>query len=598
MKKWYVLILAALLWLPNAQAQLTSPTQANPFAQDNEFLPVEQAFKFSFEQRGNKLTLSWDIAPGYYLYRKQFKTVVKDAQVNEPSMPPATPHEDEFFGVTEVYYHQVSLDYDIEESAQDGMVKIQYQGCASAGLCYPPTVKVVYLDAVGSTPNDGIATSDGSQTAAPVESEQFQLARLLENDLGIALLTLLGLGLLLAFTPCVFPMFPIVSAIVLGGKKQVSTGQAFTLSFVYVQGMAVTYSILGLVVASVGVQFQAALQHPVILVTFIALFLVLAAAMFGLWELQLPSRWQEKLNSVSNQQKGGNLIGVFFMGAISGLVASPCTTAPLTAILLVVAQSGDLLNGFAALYALSIGMGIPLILFAMTGGKLLPKAGAWMNTIKALFGFMMLAVALFFVERMWISVWTEVLWATLGLAMFGYLSTVNQHTQFSFAKGVRTTFIFVGMFAATLYGYQHLQQGLGLQSSLSSADSATPSAAHPSFIKVRDLNDFEMKLAEANRQGKSVMVDLYADWCVACKEFEAYTFPDQRVQQALSNTVWMQIDLTDNTPTNLAFQQHFDILGLPTILFFDAEGRELQSGRVTGFMGAADFADHVERLLD
>ena len=591
MKKLMLLLVSCwtLFALP-AQAQIDKSELADLFAEkDDDFLPVDDAFRFEFSQQGNQLVLTWQIADGYYLYKHQFKTVNKDAVLGEAQFPPASPHEDEFFGVTEVYYQTVSIRFDIQQAQQDGVVKVQYQGCAEAGLCYPPTVKVVYLDKV-----EAGAGATQAADSTPPESEQFQLARLLENNLPLALLTLLGGGLLLAFTPCVFPMFPIVSAIVLGGKKQVSTSRAFTLSAVYVQGMALTYSILGLVVASVGVQFQAMLQHPYILSVFIVLFVVLAAAMFGLWELQLPSSWQVKLNNVSNQQQGGSLFGVFLMGAISGLVASPCTTAPLTAVLLVVAQSGDLLTGFIALYALSIGMGIPLILFAMTGGKLLPKAGAWMNVVKTIFGFMMLSVALFFVERMVSNMWTELAWAALGLTMFTYLSVFNQTTAASFAKGVRTLVIFLGLFASAMYGYQQLNLG-SPQTGTSQASSTTHSS---DFMRVRDLADFEQKLAAANAAGKSVMVDLYADWCVACKEFEKYTFPAPEVKAALANTVLMQIDLTDNTPTNLAFQQHFDVKGLPTILLFDTKGKELNRARVTGFMNAEKFAAHVNQALN
>lgn len=325
--------------------------------------------------------------------------------------------------------------------------------------------------------------------------------------------------------------------------------------------------------------------------------------MFGLYEIQLPSKWQENLSRLSNNQKSGNLVGVFVMGVISGLVASPCTTAPLTAILLVVAQSESLLFGFTALYALSLGMGIPLILFGMTGGKLLPKAGNWMNVIKAIFGFMMLTVAILFIERIYVSPLTELLWAVLGLSLFAYLFTMNQDSQTSFTKGARSLFVMVGFVASVLYAFQALHLNsllpstiLSFQDSQQNNSHAKPS--HPEFLVVRDLDDFDAKLSAANAQGKSVMVDLYADWCVACKEFEKYTFPDPAVISALENTVWMQIDLTVNTPVNLAFQEEFSVLGLPTILFFDAQGDELAQSRVTGFMKAEAFAAHVNRSLN
>lgn len=579
------------------------------FEEQPTFLKVEEAFGFSFEQKDGKLLISWDIEDGYYLYKKQFKTVAKNAELGEANYPTPTQIEDEFFGISDVFFDDMVVDYDIVSAKQDAVVKLRYQGCATAGLCYPPTTKVIYLDAFNSE-----ALKSNNDDAAP-QSEQFQLAdRLLSNEslvITLGLFVLLGLGL--AFTPCVFPMYPILSSIIVGaGKEKLTTSRAFFLSFVYVQGMAITYSLLGLVVASAGVQFQAALQSPVILITFIVLFVALAIAMFGGYEIQLPSRWQEKLNGVSNSQKAGNPVGVFVMGVISGLVASPCTTAPLTAILLVIAQSGDLTLGFTALYALSIGMGIPLILFGMTGGKLLPKAGQWMNVVKASFGFMMLSVAILFVERFIIADWTMLLWVALGLSMFSYWFVVNQDTKTTFLKGVRTLLIMVGLVVSIIVGINSTS-ALGWHSlSLTSAATHTinPTSSdeapngqayndkgHPEFAIVKNLEDLYGKVAAASADGKSVMVDLYADWCVACKEFEARTFPDPRVIKALDNTVWMQIDLTDNTPEGLEFQEHFNITGLPTILFFDQNGYELQRSRVTGFMKADAFAQHVEKSL-
>ena len=319
--------------------------------------------------------------------------------------------------------------------------------------------------------------------------------------------------------------------------------------------------------------------------------------MFGAYEIQLPGKWQEKLTGVSNAQQRGSLTGVFVMGVLSGLIASPCTTAPLTGILLFIAQSGDLLLGFLALYALSLGMGIPLIIFAMTGGKLLPKAGNWMNVVKTTFGFMLLSVAIIFVERLWNSEYTWLLWSALGLATFGYFQVINQSSASSFWKGVRSIVIFLGLFGSAMLGYQTIFNDVQSNTN-TSVQYKQQAVSHPEFLVVKNLQDFQQKLADANAQGKSVMVDLYADWCVACKEFEKYTFPDPAVIDALSNTVWMQIDLTDNTPTNLAFQESFNILGLPTILLFDAQGTELSQARVTGFMRAEPFAQHVRAALN
>ena len=595
----------AMLFTTLASAQLSDNNMDDLFSDEPSFLPVEEAFVFDFSQKDDTLVIRFDIADGYYLYKKQFKVSTKNATLGEPVFPPAEQIEDEFFGISDVFYNTVSFSYPITETVQDGVVKLRYQGCASAGLCYPPTTKVIYLNEIQGANVTGELSggeTQASQASDQTVSEQYDLANLLQSDenLPLTLLLFFALGIGLAFTPCVFPMYPIVSGIVIGQGKDIKMSRAFTLAFVYVQGMAIMYSLLGLVVASAGVQFQASLQSPYILGTFIVVFVALAAAMFGAYEIQLPSKWQEKVSGMSNAQQRGSLVGVFVMGILSGLIASPCTTAPLTGVLIFIAQSGDMTLGFLALYALSLGMGIPLIIFAMTGGKLLPKAGNWMNIIKTTFGFMLLAVAIVFVERLWNSDYSMLLWSALGLGAFSYYQVVNQPSAATFAKGVRTLMIFLGLFVSAMLGYNALfgQSSGHNEATGTSAGVTSQTTSHPTFMVVKNLEDFEQKLAAANAEGKSVMVDLYANWCVACKEFEKYTFVDPAVIDALSNTVWMQIDLTDNTPTNLAFQDAFDVLGLPTILLFDEAGNELTKARVTGFMKAELFAQHVTKALN
>ncbi len=593
-----ILCLVTVTFSQNSNAQQTPESL---FSDSPTFLKVDEAFKLDFEQTDDKLIVKWDIAEGYYLYKKQFKTSLKNVELGDPVFPPAVEIEDEFFGVSEVFFEDMEIVYPIISAEQDGSVALRFQGCAEAGLCYPPTTNVIYLNATGVQTNTG--ADSPSEKGNQATSEQFTLLEQLLSDqstiIKLGVLLLAGIGL--AFTPCVYPMYPIISSIVLGkDRKQVSMSNAFILSFVYVQGMALMYSVLGLIVASAGAQFQSALQHPVLLSIFIVLFVLLALAMFGVYEIQLPSKWQEKLNALSNTQKRGNLVGVFIMGILSGLIASPCTTAPLTAVLLLVSQSDSLVFGFTALYTLSLGMGIPLILFAMTGGKILPKAGNWMNVIKVVFGFMMLSVAILFVERFIVASWTSLLWSVLLIAALGYLFTVNQDTKLSFAKGVRSTIIVIGFVYAGIFSIQSLHKNNILTSVLPSIGvSATQQkASHPEFTVVKNLQDFEQKLAEATANGRSVMLDLYADWCIACKEFEAYTFPDANVVKALGNTEWMQIDLTHNTPENIEFQEAFAVLGLPTILFFNEDGKELDRARVTGFMNAENFANHINSALN
>ena len=503
------------------------------FSNQEEFLKVDQAFVFDFNQADDTLSLSFTIADGYYLYKKQFKLVAKQAAIGEPHYPKGVIIEDEYFGESEVFYDEVTITVPITQATNDGIVKIRYQGCADAGLCYAPNIKTVYLNALASNANASVLSNSAdpmstdeqslSQTnPSSSQASQYSLADKLINkeNLALTLVLFFALGIGLAFTPCVFPMYPIVSGIVIGQGKQAKASNAFWLTFTYVQGMAITYSILGLIVASAGMQFQAALQHPLILGIFIGIFVLLALAMFGRYELQLPAKWQTRLTNLSNNQTPGSMAGVFAMGALSGLIASPCTTAPLTGILLFIAQSGDLTLGFVSLYVLSIGMGVPLIIFGVTGSKLLPKAGQWMNVVKVSFGFMMLSVAIVFVERLWPKAWSSeyinLLWAALGLGAFGYYFVVNEASQKGILKYVRTLVIAAGLFASALLAYNTLT---------SSEDTATQHSqlAHPTFIVVENLDDLRQQIATANSQGKTVMVDLYADWCVACKESVSYT---------------------------------------------------------------------------
>jgi len=352
------------------------------------------------------------------------------------------------------------------------------------------------------------------------------------------------------------------------------------------------------VVALAGAKFQAVFQHPVVLIGLSVLFIFLALSMFGVFNLALPASWQNKLNNISNKQKGGSITGVIMMGVISGLVASPCTTAPLTGALLYISQTGDVFLGASALYALSLGMGLPLLILGSSGGKLLPKAGAWMNIIKNIFGLLLLAVPVFLLERFIPETASQALWALLILASASYFYVTNQnHAEAKenqqqakgFWYGLRSLVIFLMLFFGANLAYQLI---------FPSANTAVIDDQHASFKQVTTLAELNKEVALANKQGKTVMVDLYADWCIACKEFEKYTFIDKEVQKALSNSVWLQIDMTEFDSTNNAeLVQHYNILGLPSILFFDLQGNELAKQRTTGFMNATEFTTHVQSIF-
>ncbi|WP_313668618.1 protein-disulfide reductase DsbD [Atlantibacter sp.] len=536
-------------------------------SQKSQFVPVDSAFAFDFQQQGNSLGLNWQIKPGYYLYRQQISVTPAQATVGALNLPAGEWHEDEFYGKTEIYKHQLSVTLPVSEAAQGATLSVTYQGCAEAGFCYPPETKVVPLNAV----------APGEFTPAPVTAPEEK-----PSQLPFSALWALLIGIGIAFTPCVLPMYPLISGIVLGGKQRLSTARALWLSFVYVQGMALTYTALGLIVAAAGLQFQAALQHPYILIGLSVVFIALALSMFGLFTLQLPSSLQTRLTLISNRQQGGSLAGVFSMGAIAGLICSPCTTAPLSAILLYIAQSGNLWLGGGTLYLYALGMGLPLILVTVFGNRLLPKSGPWMQQVKVAFGFVILALPVFLLERVIGEAWGLRLWSLLGVAFFGWAFITSLSSHKGWMRVVQ-----IALLGAALVAARPLQDW-----AFDTPVQATQ--AHLNFTRISDIDALNSALAQA--KGKPVMLDLYADWCVACKEFEKYTFSHPDVHRALENTVLLQADVTGNSPQDVALLKHLQVLGLPTILFFDANGQEQPQQRVTGFMNAADFTAHLHNL--
>ncbi|MGN4967282.1 protein-disulfide reductase DsbD [Aeromonas dhakensis] len=550
-----------------------------------KFLKVDEAFVLESEQQGNQLLLRLRIADDYYLYRHRFSFQGENLTFEEPVLPAGTDHEDDFFGKTQVYYREVQIPVTLTEAGQQASLKISYQGCTD-GLCYPPTDKRIAVEPLVAEPPHAQVDAP---TPAPASSQQDQLAAALGNQgfwLSVAAFFALGLGL--AFTPCVFPMYPILTGIIAGAGHRLSTRRAFLLSFVYVQGMAVTYTLLGLVVASAGLKFQAALQHPYVLIGLSVMFVLLALSMFGLYTLQLPSSLQTRLSGLSNRQQGGSVLGVGIMGMISGLVCSPCTTAPLSGALIYVAQSGDLWLGGAALYALSLGMGLPLLLLGTSGGKLLPKAGAWMDVIKQLFGFALLAVPILLLSRLWSDQVATLAWLGWGLLLCGYLYHHNQHQQHSVGRSLRGFVLLLAMISVVVVGKDLLLPSQGA--------SAAAQAEAPAFIRIKTLDDLKTQLAAA--RGKPVLLDLYADWCVACKEFEHKTFSDPAVRERFGQMVLLQADVTANDDADVELLNGLNVLGLPTLIFFDRAGNEVSGQRVTGFMGPAEFLGQLDRIGD
>ena len=530
----------------------------------SNFIPADQAFAFDFQQNQHDVNLSWQVKEGYYLYRQQIKISPANASIAPLQLPKGEPHNDEFYGKSEIYRQRLVVPVTLTQASHGATLTVTYQGCADAGFCYPLETRTVPLNAVSALPPSGERAGVRGETSA---------------DLPFSALWALLIGIGIAFTPCVLPMYPLISGIVLGGKQRLSTARALLLAFIYVQGMALTYTALGLVVAAAGMQFQAALQHPYVLIGLSAVFILLALSMFGAFSLQLPSSLQTRLTLMSNRQQGGSLGGVFTMGAIAGLICSPCTTAPLSAILLYIAQSGNLWLGGGTLYLYALGMGLPLILVTVFGNRLLPKSGPWMAHVKTAFGFVILALPVFLLERIIGDVWGLRLWSMLGVAFFGW--------AFITSLGLNKPWQRIGqiiLLATALISVRPLQDWVFGQT-------ATQSQAHLNFTRISNVESLNAALA--NARGKPVMLDLYADWCVACKEFEKYTFSDPQVQQALQNTVLLQADVTANSAQDVALLKHLQVLGLPTILFFDEDGNEQPALRVTGFMDAAAFRAHL-----
>ena len=569
-------------------------TQAGLFDKKPAFLPVDEAFQFSAAKSDNQenVIVNWSIAEGYYLYQEKISVKLNQEETlsfDEPtfSISPED-YNDPYFGLMKIFKKPVQAIFKASHSplnAED-VVEIAYQGCTE-GFCYPPEVKEIKVaDLPIAQVTDTEKTSEKSTAlSAQPKAEQDRLAESLFNSkYAVFGFFLLGLGL--AFTPCVLPMLPLLSAIVIGQNQRPNMWRAFALSFVYVQGMALTYTLLGLIVAAIGLPFQVALQHPYVMIGLSIIFVLLALSMFGVFTLQLPSSLQTKLSLLSQQQKAGAFGGVFLMGMIAGLVASPCTSAPLSGALLYVAQSGDLFTGAITLYLLALGMGVPLILITLFGNKILPKSGMWMETVKKLFGFVMLALPVFLISRILPDEWTLRLWAMLGTAFFIWFA-------FQMPKNGTGWLFRILFLVAAMISVKPLQAWVWGESSAQSAVE-NKLVSHVEFKQVKSEAELQQALAENNKS--LVMLDLYADWCVACKEFEKETFSDPRVQKNFGDMLLLQVDMTKNSEENRALMTKYKVLGLPTILFFNQDGKEIEGSRVNGFMPPVEFLQWIEKI--
>jgi thiol:disulfide interchange protein DsbD len=569
-------------------------------AAEPELLDPEKAFEFSARVAGpDAVEVRYVIAKGYYLYRDKLRFTLEPATLGNgsPQLPPGLVHKDEFFGETRVYRDVVTITLPIRSDASTGRATLTAisQGCADVGVCYVPVEQKAELKLVAAAG----ASDRSAGSAMPAQGEDAQIADLFQGDAWLLILSFFGFGLLLSFTPCVLPMVPILSGIIIGQGQKMTRGHSLLLSVAYVLGMAITYTLAGVAAGLSGALLSAALQNPWVLGTFAAVFVALAMSMFGLYELQLPTALQSRLAGASGRLHGGHYAGVFVMGALSALIVGPCVAAPLAGALLYISQSGSAALGGSALFAMALGMGVPLLVVGASAGALLPKTGAWMETVKRFFGVMLLAVAIYLVSPV-VPVTAQMLaWAALLIFTGIYLRAIDTLPPAAggfarISKGVGVIALVAGIayLVGALSGGRDVLQPL---SGLRGASTSAPTGPGVAFQRV--ANNAELDAAIAAAGGKTLMLDFYADWCVSCKEMERYTFTDPAVQSRLAGMVKIQADVTANTAQHKELLKRFRLFGPPGIVFFDPAGREIQGLRVIGFQSAGKFAAVLDQAL-
>lgn len=595
------------------------------FQQEDDFLPVDEAFVLSANLDDGRVLLRWDMADGYYLYRHQFAFSAKDAvgfSLSEAQIPQGKQKFDDYFGDVEVYYHSAEAEIPIVSagaSATTGQIVVAYQGCADAGLCYAPERKRFDYDGYTLVPvSSGEPKSSAFSSAEPASSaiensgvvipvtEEQALAGILADEnllYALALFFIAGIGL--AFTPCVLPMVPILSSIIVGEGEGISQRRAFTLSLAYVLGMAITYALIGTLVGLFGatLNLQAALQSAPVLIFFAGVFVVLSFSMFGFYELQLPQAWQNRLNQMGSEQKGGKHVSVFIMGSLSSLVVSPCVSAPLAGALIYISTSNDAALGGTALLALGLGMGIPLLIVGASGGKWLPKAGAWMDNVKAVFGVGLLAVAIWLIERVVPAEMTLALWAALLLGSGVYLGVLDSSPRSGwgqFTKSLGAISFLCGillLIGAALGAQDPLKPLAPLTAARVMTGEGVGNRLHEEneFIAVKSIADIEAITA---RSDKPVLLDLYADWCISCKVMERNVFPEPVVAKLLAKFTLLRADVTLNDDTDQALLNNYGLFGPPSFVFFGQDGSEITEVRLQGELEAEPFAAHLQVVLN
>lgn len=562
-------------------------------AEDAKPLSPQQAFEFSSSiNKNNQLILEWHMAPNYYLYRDKIHVTLlpgSEAKINENiAFPKGKTKHDELNGTYQIYTDTVQIPVDIIQPVKGILnLTVSYQGCSTNGFCYPPIKKDVRIDvSTADKVNNVVVTSQMQPTSHDAIESIFDG----KSNL-VIILTFLGLGLLMAFTPCVLPMIPILSGIIVG-RKDLTTSKAFILSLVYVLGMALTYAIAGMVVALIGSRIQTVFQTPWVIIAFSGLFVLLSLSLFGYYELELPRSWQRKVTNLSNKQQGGTYVGVFLMGVLSSLIVSPCVSAPLVGVLAYIANTGDMILGFMALLALGFGMGVPLLLIGTSAGKWLPKSGPWMEAVKKIFGVLLLGMAVMMLSRVISGPAILVLWAVLLICTAMFMGVFNDAKQgmHKVVRGLGFVMFVYGILlvaGAVLGGSDPLRPLTGSQVIASES---------PNFQVVKDMNQLDAKLAEAKLANKPVILDFYADWCVSCVAMDRHVFTKPQIHTILKNYVLLRADVTKNNDFDQALLKRFNVIAPPTIIFFNHEGQEAKDDRIVGELDTKEMASHLNQF--
>ena len=589
------------LWLMGVMLTMISMSQtvtAQP-------LPPNEAFQVSITVSSvdHQVVTHWKMAPGYYLYANKLHFELTPAVPFKATLPQAISKSDPLNGMVDVYEGALTIPLQLESTLGASHLEVAYQGCSREGFCYPPTTESFDFDFSSTTIDDSsasTATASANRVVTPhsisaLMTDQYGVQSLLaDENRGFLLLVFLGLGILLAFTPCVLPMLPILTGIIAGQKRSASPRKALILSFIYVLGMAITYALAGVLAAYAGGSLQVMLQKPWVIIASSILFVLLAFSLFEFFELPVSRRWQNAVSSWSRRHEGGTFVGVFLMGMLSTLVVSPCVTAPLVGVLLYIGRTGDMLLGGSALFVMGLGMGIPLMVLGVSAGRWLPKSGQWMQAVTKSFGVIMLGMAIWLLGRIIPVTAMVVLWGLylVGIALFFslYLTRVIGRHRINHTLG----------FAAGAAGLLMILSTMGLPALVSNwtGGVGTPVLqATSDFTVVHGQAELQAQLAEAKKAGQPVLVDFYADWCTSCVVMETEVFAHKNVQLALQPFKLVQVDLSENTAEDQALMQAYEVIAPPTVLFFSVSGQEVSGRRIVGEMGAKDFLNRINLFI-